>query len=189
MKRKNALVAAGALGVALAGGAVVSGLTIESTSSPKPAARVAATGSVAAAGGQAAGGQAGGQAAGGQAAGGQAAATAIKKTDYGPWNGHFANQSLKCRTYASAGTVGGRVWHYGKIECNKKTAIIDVVSGVNPGKPAIAQHLCRDVKSCTVKGWVNNPSGNQNWSVTTTGSAGVLLFSGERLSAHVTFRA
>ncbi|MEV0666456.1 hypothetical protein ACIBI3_20465 [Actinomadura luteofluorescens] len=185
MKRKNALVAASALGVALAGGAVVSGLTIDSTSSPKPAARVADTGPVVAAGGQAAGGQA----AGGQAAGGQAAATAIKKTDYGPWSGHFANNSLQCRTYASAGTVGGRVWHYGKIEWNKKTAIIDVVSGVNPGKPAIAQHLCRDVKSCSVKGWVNNPSGNQDWSVTTTGSVGVLLFSGPRLSAHVAFRA
>lgn len=170
MKRKNALVAASALGVTLAGGAVVSGLAIDSTSSPKPAARVADTGSVA-------------------PARGQAAAPAIKKTDYGPWSGHFANESLNCRTYASAGTVGGRVWHYGKIECNKKTAIIDVVSGVNPGKPAIAQHLCRDARSCTVKGWVNNPSGNQNWSVTTTGSVGVLLFSGNRLSAHVAFRA
>ncbi|MEV4001650.1 hypothetical protein [Actinomadura sp. NPDC049753] len=170
MKRKNAIVAASALGVALAGGAVVSGLAIESTSSPKPAARVADAGPVA-------------------AAGGQAAATTIKKTDYGPWSGHFANKSLKCRTYASAGTVGGRVWHYGKIECNKKTAIIDVVSGVNPGKPAIAQHLCRDAKSCSVKGWVNNPSGNQNWSVTTTGSVGVVWFTGSRLSAHVAFRA
>ncbi|NDU71410.1 hypothetical protein GWI34_02055 [Actinomadura sp. DSM 109109] len=171
MKRTNALVATSALGVALAGGAVIAGIAAESASSPKPAGRVAGTASAPAAGAQG------------------AAVTAIKKTDYGPWSGHHANQKLKCRTYASAGTTGGRVWHYGKIECNKKVAMIDVISGVNPGRPGISQHLCRDVKSCSVKGWVNNPSGKQGWSVTTTGSVGPVLYSGVRLSAHVTFRA
>ncbi|TYK53216.1 hypothetical protein [Actinomadura decatromicini] len=124
-----------------------------------------------------------------RSAGQVAAATALKKSDYGPWSSHFANGSLRCRTYASAGTSGGRVWHYGKIECNKRVAMIDVVSGTNPGKPAISQHLCRDVTSCETKAWVNNPSGNQSWSVTTTGSVGTMWLSGERLSAHVTFRA
>jgi hypothetical protein len=181
MKKTNVLVATSALGLTLAGGAVVAGLTSEPA---KPASPVAGTGTQTLSGGSLSGGSLSEQ-----SLSQQSAAKVVKKSDYGPWNSHFANTKLKCRTYASAGTSGGRIWHYGKIECNKKVATIDVYSGINPGKPGVSKKLCRDTKSCAVEGWVKNPSGKQSWSVTTTGGAGVLLLSGSRLSAHVTFTA
>lgn len=177
MKKTNALVATGALGLTLAGGAVVAGLTSEPA---KPASPVAGTGTTQSLSGGSLPGQSLSQ---------QSAAKVVKESDYGPWSSHFANTKLKCRTYASAGTSGGRVWHYGKIECNKKVAVIDVYSGINRGRPAVSKKVCRDTKTCAVEGWVKNPSGQQSWSVTTTGGAGTLLLSGNRLSAHVTFRA
>ncbi|QKW38779.1 hypothetical protein HUT06_36110 [Actinomadura sp. NAK00032] len=176
MKKTNALVATGALGLTLAGGAVVAGLTSEPA---KPASPVAGTGTQSFSGGSLPG----------RSLSQQSAAKVVKKSDYGPWSSHFANARLKCRTYASSGTSGGRVWHYGKIECNKKVALIDVYSGINWGRPEVSRKVCKYTKTCAVEGWVKNPSGKQSWSVTTTGSVGVLLLSGNRLSAHVTFRA